>query len=63
MMRILLILIFVISFVNASSDYFDILDSEFEQKQTGKVQKYYISAEEGIWDYASQSGLKANVPG
>lgn len=61
-MRILLLIAFI-SLVYASSDYFDLLDNEFEQTEKGTVRKYYIAAEEGIWDYASQTGSVVNVPG
>lgn len=63
MMRMLLYLTTLISLVIASSDYFDILDKEFEQTLKGKTRTYYISAEEEIWDYASQSSSADNVAG
>ena len=37
------------------ADYFDILRQEFEQTPTGKVRRFFITAEEEIWDYASES--------
>ncbi|KAG2211915.1 hypothetical protein INT47_004602 [Mucor saturninus] len=61
-MRILLYIATFISLVFASSDYFDILDKEFEQTVKGKTRTFYITAEEEIWDYASQSASAANVP-
>lgn len=62
-MRILLILLLTLSFVYASPDYYEILEDEFKNKLNGKVRTFYIAAEESIWDYASQSRSKSNVPG
>jgi len=49
--------------VNAANDYFDLLHDEFEAKPTGQVRRFYITVEEGIWDYASEMDANANVPG
>lgn len=61
-MHILFILLILISSIYASSDYFDILEKELYQKLDGKVRKFYITAEESIWDYASECDSKENVP-
>lgn len=42
------------------ADYFDILEKEYNQTVTGKVRRFYITAEEEVWDYASQ--ISTNVP-
>lgn len=57
-----LVLFFNIA-VNASNDYFDLLQDEFEATPIGQVRRFYITAEEGIWDYASEIDSKSNVPG
>ncbi|KAL7315053.1 hypothetical protein PS15m_006556 [Mucor circinelloides] len=64
-MQKLLICCFVllcIVVVNAANDYFDLLHDEFEAKPTGQVRRFYITVEEGIWDYASEMDANANVP-
>lgn len=55
--------IFFAIVVNAANDYFDLLQDEFEAKPTGQVRRFYITVEEGIWDYASEMDANANVPG
>ncbi|OBZ86865.1 Hephaestin-like protein 1 [Choanephora cucurbitarum] len=52
-MRIFFWFFMLVSIVCA--DYFDILRQEFEQTPTGKVRRFFITAEEEIWDYASES--------
>ncbi|KAL9553127.1 hypothetical protein MBANPS3_003435 [Mucor bainieri] len=54
--------IFFAIVVNAANDYFDLLQDEFEAKPTGQVRRFYITVEEGIWDYASEMDANANVP-
>ncbi|KAI8361729.1 Cupredoxin [Blakeslea trispora] len=39
----------------AYADYFDLLKQEFEATPTGKVKRYFITAEEETWDYAIES--------
>lgn len=62
-MRKLLIWSLLISTLYAASDYFEILDKELDQSLNGQVRTFYISAEESIWDYASECSTKTNVPG
>jgi hypothetical protein len=58
-----LIILFV-TIVQAVPDYYKELATEFKQtKVTGQVRRFFITAEEGIWDYASECASKANVPG
>lgn len=47
----------------AASDYFEILDNELDQSLNGQVRTFHITAEESIWDYASECSDKDNVPG
>jgi hypothetical protein len=62
-MRKFLIFFLTLGLAYAFPDYFEILEDEFEQKLNGKVRTFFISAEESIWDYASQIRSKSNVPG
>lgn len=57
------LVLFCVIAVNAANDYFDLLQDEFEAKPTGQVRRFYITVEEGIWDYASEIDANANVPG
>ncbi|CAO3623112.1 unnamed protein product [Mucor fragilis] len=56
------LVLFCVIAVNAANDYFDLLQDEFEAKPTGQVRRFYITVEEGIWDYASEIDANANVP-
>jgi hypothetical protein len=59
-----LIGLIVIFITIVQADYFKELTTEFKQKKaTGQVRRFFITAEEGIWDYASECASKANVPG
>lgn len=53
-MRLFLFLFLVINTVCAV-DYFDILKKELYESTTGKERHFYITAEEQVWDYASQT--------
>lgn len=57
----LILLLFFICAIRA--DYFDILQKEYKEVITGKVRRFYITAEEEVWDYASQIANNTNVPG
>ncbi|KAI9469041.1 MAG: Cupredoxin [Benjaminiella poitrasii] len=44
----------------AASDYFDQLKEELEQTPTGQIRRFYITIEEDIWDYSSESVASAS---
>ncbi|KAI8991621.1 Cupredoxin [Mycotypha africana] len=50
----LFITFFCFAFANAV-DYFDQLQNELNQSPTGQVRRFYITAEETIWDYTAES--------
>lgn len=62
-MRSLLIWSLLVASLCAASDYFEILDKELDQSLNGQVRTFYITAEESIWDYASECSDKDNIPG
>ncbi|KAG1287468.1 hypothetical protein G6F65_001503 [Rhizopus arrhizus] len=59
-MKLFQILLFIINTVYAI-DYFDILKKELYNDSVEKVRNFYITAEEVIWDYASQSDSKPSA--
>ncbi|KAI8637136.1 Cupredoxin [Parasitella parasitica] len=56
------LILFLIVTVNTENDYFDLLQDEFKATPTGQVRRFYITVEEGVWDYASEMESSANVP-
>lgn len=59
-MKLFQVLLFIINAVYAI-DYFDILKKELYNDSAEKVRNFYITAEEVIWDYASQSDSKPST--
>ncbi|CAO3700651.1 unnamed protein product [Rhizopus stolonifer] len=60
-MRLFLFLFLAINTVCAV-DYFDILKKELYESTTGKERHFYVTAEEQVWDYASQTNSNDRVP-
>lgn len=58
------LIVLFITIAHAAPDYYKELTTEFKQKKTtGQVRRFFITAEESIWDYASECASKENVPG